>query len=73
LFTSQNPARVQECLAGVEVQVTDDMNSRLLQPFVEEEVCVALSQMHPFKSSGPNGYNAGFFSKILAYNEKGGM
>lgn len=63
LYTSQGPNRVQECLANVEARVDDDLNSQLLRPFVEEEVYAALSQMHPLKSPGPDGYNAGFFQK----------
>jgi ribonuclease HI len=63
LYTSQGPNRVQECLANVEARVDDDLNSQLLRPFVEEEVYVALSQMHPLKSPGSDGYNAGFFQK----------
>jgi len=39
------------------------MNDMLLMPFVEEEVRGALFQMHPLKSPGPEGYNAGFYQK----------
>jgi hypothetical protein len=44
-------------------RVTDEMNDRLLQPFKEEEISKALSQMHPLKSSGPVGYPAVFYQK----------
>jgi len=35
----------------------------LFQPFKEEEISKALSQMHPLKSSGPVGYPAVFYQK----------
>jgi hypothetical protein len=44
-------------------RVTADMNSKSLQPVVEEEVRIALSQMHHFKSRGSDGYTAGFYQK----------
>jgi hypothetical protein len=63
LYTSQGLDRVVECLANVEPEVTPEMNGLLLQPFVEEEVWEALFQMHPLKSLGPDGHNAGFYQK----------
>ncbi|XP_050150484.1 uncharacterized protein LOC126625433 [Malus sylvestris] len=32
------------------------MNAKLLKPYSEEEVCVALFQMHPSKALGPDGH-----------------
>lgn len=61
LYTSQGLDRVHECLANVETRVTNAMNGMLLMPFMEEEVRGALFQMHPLKSPGPDGYNAGFY------------
>jgi len=37
------------------------MNARLIQPFHEEEVQLALFHMHPLKSPGPERYSAGFY------------
>jgi hypothetical protein len=42
------------------------MNTQLLMPFVENEVRLALNQMHPLKSLGSDGYNAGFYQKSWA-------
>jgi hypothetical protein len=39
------------------------MNSKWLQPFVEEDVRLALSQMHTLKSPGSYGYLVVFYKK----------
>jgi hypothetical protein len=41
--------------------------SALTQNVTKEEVLQALNQMHPLKSPGPDGFQAVFFKKILAY------
>jgi hypothetical protein len=70
LYTSQGLDRVLECLENVEPRVTADMNRLLLLPFVEDEVRNALFQMHPLKSPGPDGYNAGFYQKAWHITSK---
>jgi hypothetical protein len=52
--------RVEECLIGVEEQVTNDMNAQLLQTFTVEEIATALAQMQPRKFSGTDGFEAAF-------------
>lgn len=51
---------VDSCIAGLNKVVTPDMNASLLKPFSEEGVNFALSQMHPLKAPGPDGYDACF-------------
>jgi exonuclease III len=63
IFTSQGPSRVEACTSRVAPKVSDEMNSRLLRPFSEEEVRTALLQMAPLKSPGPDGFPADFYQK----------
>jgi hypothetical protein len=60
---SHGPTRVDECLQHLHIRVTPAMNVQLLRQFTEEEVNVALAQMHPLKSSGPDSYSAVFYQK----------
>jgi hypothetical protein len=68
LFLSyySNPTGISNCLQFVNDRVTPTMNQRLLQPFMEEEVRVALFQMHSLKSPSRDGYSAGFYQKSWA-------
>ena len=43
--------------------VTSEMNHDLHRPFSNEEVRVALFQMHPSKAPGPDGMSALFYQK----------
>lgn len=56
LFRSSSPSN--------EPQVTPKMKEDLQKTFTREEVEVALKQMVPFKSPGPDGYNA-YFSNFI--------
>ena len=47
----------------IPVKVTYEMNLELTRGFTKEEVVVALKQMHPTKSPGPNGISTLFFQK----------
>ena len=55
LFTTFNPAKLERVSDGVQPVVDDTMNVASLQPFVREEVEVAIKQMAPLKALGPNG------------------
>ncbi|KAL0453461.1 UNVERIFIED_CONTAM: hypothetical protein Slati_1324200 [Sesamum latifolium] len=56
IFQSTNPttSKMDEVLASVEARVTDQMNEELRRPFTPEEVHATITQMHPFKSPGPD-------------------
>jgi exonuclease III len=63
LFTSEGTFGAEECLAALEPRVTPAMNAALLAEFTMEEVDGALSQMHPLKSPGPDGFSACFYQR----------
>jgi hypothetical protein len=63
LFVVGNTKDVEESLCFVEHRVTADMNSMLLREYTTEEVELGLSQMHPLKSPGPDGFAACFYQK----------
>ncbi|KAM1429495.1 hypothetical protein ACFX2I_045683 [Malus domestica] len=52
---------VQEVMAAYSQRGTPEMNAELLKPYSEEEVSVALFQMHPSKASGSDGMPPLFF------------
>ncbi|KAL5808299.1 hypothetical protein ACOSQ3_028990 [Xanthoceras sorbifolium] len=72
LFSSSSP------LESSIAVVTDVVGQRLSIPskrhlewiFVADEVCHALFQMAPSKSSGPDGFNAGFYQKFWAVRDQ---
>jgi hypothetical protein len=61
---------VEECLGGLEARVMEEMNNNLVKMFTQGEVEVALNQMHPLKSSGPNGVSAVFYQHSWATIQK---
>ncbi|XP_030939521.1 CBL-interacting serine/threonine-protein kinase 6-like [Quercus lobata] len=58
---------MNEVLNSVERVVTEEMSCSLLIPYTEDEVRVALLQMHPSKSPGPNGMSS-FFQRHGAHH-----
>ena len=67
IFKAGTCDRMEDCLTTVTNKLTDDMQEVLSRPYSSEEVKVALFQMGPTKAPGPDGMNALFLSKILAY------
>jgi hypothetical protein len=64
LFTTEESVGVVKCLSGIEQRVTNDMNTQLLKEFTANEISVALAQMQPLKSPGPDGFTACFYQKF---------
>lgn len=61
LFSALAPTHMTKVLDTVDRVVTDNVRHTLLLPYIENEVRVALFQMYPSKSSGPNGMSPYFF------------
>lgn len=61
LFESKGVVGIDDCIATVFSRVSPDLNAMLAEDFFQEEIDSALAQMHPFKSPGPDGFNASFF------------
>jgi len=63
LFTTANPVGIEEVISGVQNLVTPEMNAGLSRVFTEEEIDIALSQMHPLKAPGPDGFGVCFYQQ----------
>ena len=63
LFTTSNPQHMEGVLSAVDRVVSDEMNHTLDRPYIEEEVRVALFQMHPSKAPRPDDMSPFFFQK----------
>lgn len=64
LFTTTNPTDLDPVLNGVELRVTEDMNSKLLKPFVLAEVLSALKQIDVDTAPGPDGLPLLFYKQF---------
>ena len=64
LFTTSNPTDLEKVLAGVQSVVDDSMNAALTQPYVREEVDVAIKQMAPLKAPRPDGMPPIFYQNF---------
>ncbi|GAU48422.1 hypothetical protein TSUD_405520 [Trifolium subterraneum] len=51
-------------LSIIQQKITDEDNERLTAPISKEEIHIALMQMHPDKSPGPDGFNPAFYQHL---------
>ena len=63
LFATSHPRSMERVLEAVDKVVTDEMAHSLTQPYIKEEVRMALFSMHPSKSSRSDGKSPFFFQK----------
>ena len=63
IYSTTFPTEFEASLGAIDRRVSEAMNDELLKEFKEEEVWQALMQMHPTKSSGPDGMSPIFFQK----------
>jgi len=61
LFKAGENLEVEACVDALDQKVTPEMNRRLLAEFTVEEIAIALNQMPPLKSPGPDGFSACFY------------
>lgn len=61
LFAFLQPSRIEECLQSLAPIVTKEMNDKLLQNCTATEVEVAVFQMNPLSSPGPDGFPVAFY------------
>lgn len=60
LFQSSRPPINKDCIENVEVRISNAMRDVRLKPYSN----MALKDMHPAKSPGPNGFPALFYSRF---------
>ena len=61
LFTSSQTTNFSDIMDVVQPSVTKDMNTQLLRPFLKEEVEVAIKEMKPTTTLGPDDMPSLFY------------
>ena len=64
LFTSSQPSYFSVIMEAVQPFVFEDMNTRLLRPFIKEEVEAAIKEMKPITAPGPDGMPPLFYQSF---------
>ncbi|CAN0863338.1 Transposon TX1 uncharacterized 149 kDa protein [Linum grandiflorum] len=64
LFTAQG-SHVELVVSSLESRISAEDNAQLTSPFTKDEFCLALFDMNPNKSPGPDGFNPGFYQKFF--------
>ena len=64
LFASSSPNQIEEALEATPQVVMEEMNHELVTPFGRAEVDIALNQMDPLKSLGPDEMPPLFFQQF---------
>lgn len=67
MFKAGECDRMEECLHAVHCRITPNMQQILSSEFSAEEIKVAVFQIGPTEALRPDGMNAIFYKKILAY------
>ena len=67
IFTSSNLVKVEDFLMDMDRRVSDEMNITLDKPFLENEIKMAVDQMHPHKSPGLDGMTTCFYQRYWSY------
>lgn len=64
LFSTSRPEITIDMVDFIHQRLSEDMIAHLSRPYIREEVEVALADMHPGKSPGPDGLPAMFYKKF---------
>lgn len=54
-----------QALADITQRVPEELNLKLREPYTSEEIIKALSEMHPTKAPGIDGFSPVFYQRFL--------